>query len=426
MRVFASSMQRFFSSGWLFIFYCSVIVLWSSSSHDDGHTVEAFQPLTSSSAFSGTGFSTIRARDSTAVRSLRNSSSRPSSSRQLFSSRGLLLGQSKLHSAAAAAADAGDASSDPQQQQEEAKDGAYGGGVIVFDDGDGEEEGEGESGGTATIPAHVFNLVKGIVGAGVLTLPAGIATFGNAPSAALPAVLLIIAIGTMSGYGFALIGRVCALTNTGSYRGAWEQSVSPKTSGYVATAVTMKTIFAILAYSMILGDTFQALAFSAGFTTVSKAVTLASVTTFLLLPLCLLKNLSSLAPFSLLGTLGMVYTAVAMAVRYFGGAYVAPGGAFATDLPAVLRPAFGSIGAKGVLSAKTAILLGMLSTSYMAHFNAPKFYTELKNNTVPRFLKVVSTSFGISIGLFCIIAALGFLTFGGNSAGLILNKCVQL
>jgi len=284
------------------------------------------------------------------------------------------------------------------------------------------KEEPGESGGTATIPSHIFNLVKGIVGAGVLTLPAGIATFGNAPSAVIPAVFLITLIGSLSGYGFALIGRVCALTNTGSYRGAWEKSVNEKSSGYVATAVTLKTIFAILAYSMILGDTFQSLALSAGLQ-VTKTVTLTAVTAFLLLPLCLLKNLSSLAPFSLLGTLGMVYTAIAMGIRCFGKAYAA-GGQFATDLPATLRPAFGSTGAAGVLSPSTAILLGMLSTSYMAHFNAPKFYTELKNNTVPRFLKVVSTSFGISIGLFCIMASLGFLTFGGNCSGLILNKYV--
>lgn len=51
-------------------------------------------------------------------------------------------------------------------------------------------------------------------------------------------------------------------------------------------------------------------------------------------------------------------------VRYFGKAY-ATGGIFAADLPANLRPAFGSVGAAGVLSPKTAILLGMLSTSYM-------------------------------------------------------------
>jgi len=232
------------------------------------------------------------------------------------------------------------------------------------DDDDKKENDTGTGTGTATIPSHVFNLVKGIVGAGVLTLPAGIATYGNAPGAVVPAVALIIAIGSLSGYGFGLIGRVCALTNTQSYRGAWEKSVSEKSSGYVATAVTLKTIFAILAYSMILGDTFQSLALSAGLQSVSKTATLTAVTTCMLLPLCLLKNLSSLAPFSLLGTLGMVYTAIAMSVRFFGKAY-APGGAFASDLPATLRPAFGSVGAAGALSAKTAILLGMLSTSYM-------------------------------------------------------------
>ena len=37
-------------------------------------------------------------------------------------------------------------------------------------------------------------------------------------------------------------------------------------------------------------------------------------------------------------------------------------------------------------------------------------------------MTVVGTSFGISIGLFAAMAALGFLTFGGNSAGLILSN----
>jgi hypothetical protein len=35
----------------------------------------------------------------------------------------------------------------------------------------------GEGGGTATIPNEVFNLVKSIVGAGVLSLPAGTLAF---------------------------------------------------------------------------------------------------------------------------------------------------------------------------------------------------------------------------------------------------------
>ena len=77
----------------------------------------------------------------------------------------------------------------------------------------------------ATIPNEVFNLVKGIVGAGVLSLPAGVAAFGNAPSATLPALVLIAMIGCFSAYDFALIGKVCAYTQTTSYREAWSATV---------------------------------------------------------------------------------------------------------------------------------------------------------------------------------------------------------
>lgn len=41
---------------------------------------------------------------------------------------------------------------------------------------------------------------------------------------------------------------------------------------------------------------------------------------------------------------------------------------------------------------------------------------------MPNFYKVVSTSFGVSICIFALIAAMGFLTFGSASSGLILNN----
>jgi amino acid permease len=253
-------------------------------------------------------------------------------------------------------------------------------------------------------------------------LLAGIAAFGNAPSAVVPAVTLITIIGVLSGYGFGLIGRVCAMTRTGSFRDAWSASISKESSWVPAWSVTLKTIFAVLAYSMILADTFQSIAYTATGMALSKTLVLTTITSTLLLPLCLAKNLSSLAPFSLLGSLGMIYTAFAMYVRYKSGDYVR-GGKFFNDIIPALRPSFGKIGGAGAFTnPSTSILVGMLSTAYMAHFNAPKFYTELKNNTVPRYLQVVSSSFGISIGLFAAMASLGFLTFGANCSGLILNN----
>ena len=105
-------------------------------------------------------------------------------------------------------------------------------------------KGGGESGGTATIPNEVFNLIKSIVGAGVLSLPAGmqnvfsffsfcifslliffngnkishffssffymfigVAAFGNAPSAVIPSTIIITLMGVISAYTFGLIGK---------------------------------------------------------------------------------------------------------------------------------------------------------------------------------------------------------------------------
>lgn len=58
----------------------------------------------------------------------------------------------------------------------------------------------------------------------------------------------------------------------------------------------------------------------------------------------------------------------------------------------------------------------------MSHFNAPKFYNELENNTISRFNKLVGSSFAISILTFIAMSAFGFLTFGSASSGLILNN----
>ena len=171
---------------------------------------------------------------------------------------------------------------------------------------------------------------------------------------------------------------------------------------------------------MILADTIRALLMTAGIET-TRTLALLGVTGTTLLPLCLLKNLSSLAPFSLVGIAGMFYTAIAMAIRYFGGAYkvgsaavkggkatakaAVPAGKFFADVAANYQPKFGDLGASAALSPSVFILVCMLSTAYMAHFNAPKFFIELKDNTIKRYNKVVGASFGISVLLFALIGA---------------------
>jgi amino acid permease len=164
---------------------------------------------------------------------------------------------------------------------------------------------------------------------------------------------------------------------------------------------------------MVLGDTFSAL-FSTFGMNVSREKALVGLTLTVLLPLCRLKSLASLAPFSLAGIAGMLYTAGAMTVRYFDGSYANPNAGLAIDVAKSLRPVIGTKGASAVFSSNAFILICMLSTAYMAHFNAPKFYLELENNTIARWNTVVASSFAISILFFIGIAAMGFSTFGGG------------
>lgn len=251
----------------------------------------------------------------------------------------------------------------------------------------------------ASIPNEVFNLVKAIVGVGVLSLPAGVAAFGSAPSAFIPAGILIAVIGILSGYGFALIGRVCAYTGAKSYRDAWARTVGESTSWIPAWSATCKTFLACLAFSMVLADTFASLLDK------SRNGTLLTVTAMILTPLCLMKSLKSLAPFSLVGVLGMAYTALAMTVRWLDGTYEVSGdtaGSLASEVARHLRPKFGSLGASSVFSPNALILVCMLSTAYMVrsiriHFHRLKTMLTFiavavaVTSTFPAYFRLTST-----------------------------------
>lgn len=82
----------------------------------------------------------------------------------------------------------------------------------------------------------------------------GIAAFGNAPSAIIPAMTLITIIGLFSGYGFSLIGRVCSYTGGTSYRDAWSESVGKDSSWIPAATCTMK-VRLVSGYSSFITDT---------------------------------------------------------------------------------------------------------------------------------------------------------------------------
>ncbi|CAM9368741.1 unnamed protein product [Chrysoparadoxa australica] len=272
----------------------------------------------------------------------------------------------------------------------------------------------------ASVGGSVFNLAKNIVGSGILALPGGLAAFSHAKGAVVPGVALTAALGGLSAYCFSLIGRTCNATGALTYGEAWAKTVDKRTSWLPSFSCTSKALFACTAYSIILGDLAHDLAktFGAPALLMSRNNSLLALSSVFLLPLCLLKNLGPLSYTSIVGIAGSVYTAGVMALRYYDGSY-APGGRFYEAIAASQR---GTFSGSAALTPMALLLVSMLATSFIAHYNAPKFYHELEEKSVPKFNKVVFAGYGSAIILCAAMLAYPFLTFGGNSMGLILNN----
>ena len=277
-------------------------------------------------------------------------------------------------------------------------------------------------GGNSTISKSSFNLIKNLVGAGVLALPSGVASFANTPSAILPASLWIVVMGLMFAYSFQLIGKICGMTLSVTFREVWEDTMGYQGGVVVSLTNMLKPGLGNLAYSMILADTFRSLFISfipSVGENITRTTSLLIVTFVGILPLCLLKNLDALAPFSIFGTLGILWTCVVMGIRYYDGTY-GEDGIFLQDLEDHLQPSFGNY--NGAWTGKVLVFAAMAFEAFVAHYNAPRFLAELQNASMTRFRVVVGNAFGFASGVYIVMTAFGFLTFGANCDGYILNN----
>jgi amino acid permease len=283
------------------------------------------------------------------------------------------------------------------------------------------------------VPTLSISLVKSIVGGSVFCLPAAVGSLGDSVAVLPMAIAMIGALSMVHAYYFSLLGRVASWTGATTYKQAWEQSVGDEHGAWVGAVVLAKTALAVVCYSMILADSTQLLLQSAGWDDVSRTAALVGVTSTLLLPASLQKDLTALAPFSAVGVAGMVFTAGCMVVRCLDETY-APGGVYFEELPDNLQPAFGpDVGPHlaGIVLACT------LATAFVAHYNAPRFYNEMvtfkdsddtssternNNNNNGTFDVVTYASFGVSCVLVAVTAVAGFETFGSHAQPLILNN----
>mmetsp|Transcript_47544 Transcript_47544/g.153656 ORF Transcript_47544/g.153656 Transcript_47544/m.153656 type:complete len:477 (-) Transcript_47544:425-1855(-) len=288
-------------------------------------------------------------------------------------------------------------------------------------------QGDAASSG-ASVPSTVANLAKNIVGSGVLALAAGVGAFSGASVAVLPALVMLCAMCALSAYTFSTIARVSAAVGADTYRDAWSRIFGKRSAAFPNAAIIFKTFVGSLAYAIILGDSAASMATLAGAKGLLAAPNawIGIISAAVLLPLCLLRDLSSLSAGSVIGTCGTAYTALFMAIRCLDRSY-APGGARAELIAPAMRPAFAAAaGPLGGLNLKALVLVSMLATTFLAHYNAPKFYAELatpkRGSKLRSFNVAVAGGFALAAALCGSIMSAGFLTFGSASSGFILNN----
>lgn len=110
--------------------------------------------------------------------------------------------------------------------------------------------------------------------------------------AIVPASAIIAALGALSAYTFCLIGRLCSQSKAESYEQAWARTVGEK-SAWLPAGSCVATCFAgCLAYTIIIGDSFSALAkaFGAPPVVASRSNIILALSATVLLPLSLLKS----------------------------------------------------------------------------------------------------------------------------------------
>jgi sodium-coupled neutral amino acid transporter 11 len=189
------------------------------------------------------------------------------------------------------------------------------------------------------------------------------------------------------------------------------------------------TAAAVLSYSIIIGDSFAAVAqlCNAPAALASSNAWIVLMSGFVLLPLSLMRDMSRLAIGSVIGTCGTLYTVLFVWLRLLDGSYFA-GGRFFEMLPLAGQPAFASPTlARPLLNPGIFVLLSMLPSAFGAHFNAARFYSDLAepadgSSKLSTFHRVCAAGFGFAGLLTAAVMSGGFFTFGSAAKGLILNN----
>lgn len=204
-------------------------------------------------------------------------------------------------------------------------------------------------------------------------------------------------------------------------QGLWAKTIGPKSTWVVDTMIAILCLACSVIYSGIIGDAFTPLLEKAGFPAAwnDRRSNMLAITLTFLFPMSLIRNLSALAFTSILGFCAIMYTVVFINVRALDGSYALGSGKFVTDGILTVLPSF-ERSSLWKIDFSSLVLASNLGLAYVAHYNSPTMYRELKDTNAKRYATMVNIAFSILVFLYVITMAAGYSTFGDSTMGNIL------
>eukprot|EP00761_Pharyngomonas_kirbyi_P006375 gb/GECH01006381.1/.p1 GENE.gb/GECH01006381.1/~~gb/GECH01006381.1/.p1 ORF type:complete len:474 (+),score=57.58 gb/GECH01006381.1/:1-1422(+) len=263
----------------------------------------------------------------------------------------------------------------------------------------------GLEGGSGIFGAS-FNFTNSILGAGLVGIP-----FAFSEAGLWLGLFLLLFMGVLNGWSVRLVVRCGKLSGTSAYPTMCRKAFGRLGLLAAAGSMAMFTFFACIAYTIIIGDTLPRVvaAVVPSVEWLSNRTMWILITTIcVMLPLCLLKDISKLE-YSSFMSIGAEAVLLVVTIIESVNALQKPGVSVTEGLRSFAEPnVFAGIGA--------------ISMAYVCHHNTFLLYNSLRKPTLRRFAHVTYMSVGFSAAVMTATGMAGAIAFQHDTKGNILNN----
>ena len=273
-----------------------------------------------------------------------------------------------------------------------------------------------EKRGQSSIVRVTFNFVNAMVGSGILAIPYAFLHSGLALGMAICVVICVLA-----DYTVRLLVRVGIREGVKNYEELMDKLFGLPGYAAVLLALFLYDFGAMLAYLIILGDVSTSIVKEVGIKVFGvspsdplvtdywtvRRFCIALISCVIILPLCLLRDVSKLERTSVFA----VFTTVAVICAVF--------------IKALVEERHGSGVWLTVVGDNPSAALGILAFAFVCHDTAFLFYGSLRNASSSRWRKTTQLSLGLGFLICMCLAVPGYSTFTTETKGNILQNYDQ-